>query len=107
MRYEFRGSSGLVTPPASPSELPIIGLPALLQLADWFPSRRLNYQQGASSGVNDGQTLSPPAPDHGGLPSGPTPLLADTPRRLPRANSERSQSRRGPATRKASGPSGG
>src|SRR5512135_1467542 len=34
-------------------------------------------------------TVPPPAADHGGLPTGPTPPLADTPRRKPRANPER------------------
>src|SRR5262249_60416971 len=75
----------LATPPPPRSEWPIIGLPALLQLVDWLHSRRQNAQQGGPSCVHTGQSLSPPAPDHGGRPTGPPPPLADSPRRAPRA----------------------
>jgi hypothetical protein len=38
-----------VTPPPSPSEWPLIGLPALLQLVDWFHARRQKAQRGGPS----------------------------------------------------------
>jgi hypothetical protein len=96
-----------VTPPPSPSDLPIIGLPALLQLVDWFHQRRLNTQPGGPSCLDTTPPPSPPAPDLGSSPAGPTPPLADTPRREPRPDPERSQCRRGPATREAPGRPGG
>src|SRR3954452_18378104 len=84
----------LVTPLPSPSESPIIGLPALLQLVDWFHQRRLNPQPGEPSCLDTAQPTSPPAPDLGSSPAGPTPPLADTPGREPRPDPERPQCRR-------------
>jgi hypothetical protein len=97
----------LVTLPTPPPESPIIGLPALLQLVDWFHARRLKAQHGGPSCLDIRAPLSPPAPDCGSFSAEPAPALADAPRRKPRANPQRSQPRRRPAPDEAPGRTGG
>ena len=52
----------LVTPGQIPPAQPIIGLPALLRLVEWYKERRRNTQQGGFLCVNLKPPLSPPAP---------------------------------------------
>src|ERR1700677_5001540 len=55
----------LVTPGQIPPTRPIIGLPALLRLVEWYQDRRRNTQQGGLPCVNLETPLSPPAPQRG------------------------------------------
>ena len=50
----------LVTPGQIPPTQPIIGLPALLRLVEWYQERRRNTQQGGLPCVNLEPPLSPP-----------------------------------------------
>ena len=50
----------LVTPGETPSTVPIIGLPALLGLVEWYQERRRGTQQGGSSCSNLEPPSSPP-----------------------------------------------
>ncbi len=50
----------LVTPGQTPSTLPIIGLPALLRLVEWYQERRRKTQQGGLSCSNLEPPSSPP-----------------------------------------------
>ena len=50
----------LVTPGQIPPARPIIGLPALLRLVEWYQERRRNTQQGGLPCVKLEPPLSPP-----------------------------------------------
>src|SRR5262249_56182614 len=76
----------LVTPPRPPSEVPIIGFSALLQLVEWCHLHRQRSPHGGSSCVDPEPSLSPPAPDRSSPSSGPAPALVDVDRRIPTAN---------------------
>ena len=52
----------LVTPGQTPSTVPIIGLPALLRLVEWYQERRRKTEQGGSLCSNLEPSLSPPVP---------------------------------------------
>src|SRR5271155_2868587 len=97
----------LVTPIQAPSTLPIIGLPALLRLVEWYQERERKTLQGGSSCENLEPPLSPPAPQRGKPSSPSSATVGDLPRRATRANSRRSEPRRRPTTREASKRQGG
>ena len=50
----------LVTPGQTPPTLPIIGLPALLRLVEWYQERQRKTQQGGLSCSSLEPPLSPP-----------------------------------------------
>src|SRR5208283_4324751 len=75
----------LVTPPRPTSQVPIVRLSALLQLAEWYQVRLRRDQQGGSSCV-DPELPLPPAPDQGSPPSQSARALALLDRRIPRTN---------------------
>jgi hypothetical protein len=97
----------LVTPRQTPSELPIIGLPALLQLVEWHQKRRRSNPQGGLSCANLEPSLSPPAPEPTRPSSRSPAALVDLPRRATRTNSRRTDPRRRPTTGEASRRQGG
>jgi hypothetical protein len=97
----------LVTPGQTPSTLPIIGVPALLRLVEWYQERRRKTQQGGLSCANLEPPLSPPAPQQGRSPSHSPPALGNLPRRATRTNSRRTDPRRRPTTGEASRRQGG
>ena len=96
----------LVTPGQIPPTLPIIGLPALLRLVEWYQERRRNTQQGGLSCVNFEPSLSPPRQQDRSSTESSADMGGPC-RRASRTNSQRADPRRRPTTGEASGHEGG
>ncbi len=95
--------------PCRPSPLlPIIGLPALLTLADWCRKRQEMVQGGDPCTVPR-MPLSPPAPEPDNLSNqrSPEPIVVGTPVPEAGANAARAASCAGSATALAAGRQGG
>ena len=97
----------LVTPGQIRPAVPIIGLPALLRLVEWYQERRRNTQQGGLSCANLEPPLSPPAPQQDKSSTESSAAVGDPSRRATRTNSQRADPRRRPTTGEASGRQGG
>jgi len=97
----------LVTPGQILPAQPIIGLPALLRLVEWYQERRRNTQQGGLLCVNFEPPLSPPAPQQDKSSTKSSADMGDSCRRATGTNHRRADPRRRPATGEASGPEGG
>ena len=92
-----------VTPRRPSSDLPIIGLAALLSLVEWIEERRIKSQQGGPSCDDHQANVSPPAPDRAEGATTTGPALAGSDRRPAAANAPGAQPRRGSSTRGTAG----
>jgi hypothetical protein len=91
-----------VQPCRSSDPFPIIGVPALLKLADWSQLRREQPHQGGSSCDIETPVQSPPAPS-GAVPARPADAtLASTPPSRSPSDAPDAQPRRRSTTAKAS-----
>src|SRR5437867_2186411 len=94
MRYRRNKRAASEVASCGPAEaLPIIGVPALLQLAEWSRKRREPAPQGATPCDHDRATQSPPAPTDNEPGPVETPL-ADPPAFRPPADPSPPQPRR-------------
>ena len=96
-----------VQPCRSSAPLPIIGVPALLKLADWSRLRREQSQHGGSSCDTTPPVQSPPRPLKPSRRVSSDAPLASPPPIRPRADAPDAQPRRRAATPKASRRQGG
>jgi hypothetical protein len=96
-----------VPPRRSPCNLPIIGLSALLQLAEWSQSRRERDQQGGLPCPPFALEMSPPAPRTADGATPDQPALARSAGRRTAEDLAGTEPGRGPTARRASEPWGG
>src|SRR5215470_15164766 len=79
----------LVAVALAATELPRIGVEALLQLADWYHARGQTNPPGGSTCVNHDPLLSPPAPAQAETPRQSRAPVGGAARRPPRTNPQR------------------